>query len=125
MAGWIAFAGIMMLIVGFMDAVQGLIALIRDNYFIIGQGGFLAIDLTRWGWVMLIWGALLGMAGVALMAGQTWARWFAIVVVSLNFFAELGFLGNTQYPLWGMTVVALNAIVLYALIVRWSDVEVV
>jgi hypothetical protein len=54
-------------------------------------------------------------------AGQTWARWFAIVVVSLNVFAQLGFLGNSQYPLWALTALTLNIVVLYALTVRWSE----
>jgi hypothetical protein len=56
-----------------------------------------------------------------LLGGQGWARWFAIVVVSLNFIAQLGFLGNSQYPLWSLTVIALNVIVLYALTARWSE----
>ena len=38
----------------------------------------------------------------------------------MNFIVQLGFLGNSQTPLWTLTVVALNIIVLYALIVRWS-----
>jgi hypothetical protein len=41
--------------------------------------------------------------------------------VSLNFIAQLGFLGNSQYPLWSLTVMALNVIVLYALTARWSE----
>ena len=55
------------------------------------------------------------------IAAQGWARWFAIVVVSLNFIAQLGFLGNSQYPLWSLTVMALNIIILYALTARWSE----
>ena len=43
------------------------------------------------------------------------------MVVSLNFIAQLGFLGNSQYPLWSLTVMALNIIVLYALTARWSE----
>jgi hypothetical protein len=70
---------------------------------------------------MLIWGALLVLAGLGLVAGQGWARWFAIVVVGLNFIVQLGFLGNTQTPLWSLTAVALNIIVLYALTARWSE----
>ena len=69
----------------------------------------------------MIWGVLLVLAGLALVGGQGWARWFAIVVVSLNFIAQLGFLGNSQYPLWSLTVMALNVIVLYALTARWSE----
>jgi hypothetical protein len=56
-----------------------------------------------------------------LLAGQSWARWFAIVVVCLNFFAQLGFVGGSAYPLWALTVMTLNIIVLYALTARWSE----
>jgi hypothetical protein len=121
MAGWIGFAGTLMLIIGSIDFFQGLIALFEDEYFVVTASGFLVVDLTAWGWIMLIWGVLLVLAGLALIAAQGWARWFAIVVVSLNFIAQLGFLGNSQYPLWSLTVMALNVIVLYALTARWSE----
>ena len=85
MAGWIGFAGILMLIVGGIDFFQGLIALLEDDYYVPTGSGFLVLDLTGWGWTMLIWGALLVLAAFGLLAGQTWARWFAIVVVGLNF----------------------------------------
>ena len=123
MAGWIGFAGILMLIVGGLDFVQGLIALFEDEYYVPTGSGFLVFDLTGWGWTMIIWGALLVLAGLGLLAGQGWARWFAIVVVSLNFIAQLGFLGNTQNTLWSLTGIALSIIVLYALTARWSESE--
>jgi hypothetical protein len=121
MAGWIGFAGILMLIIGGIDVLQGLIALFEDEYFVVTQSGFLAIDLTGWGWVLLIWGVLMVLAGLGLISGQSWARWFTIVVVALNFFAQLGFLGNSQYPLWALTALTLNVIVLYALTARWHE----
>jgi hypothetical protein len=121
MAGWIGFAAIVMLILGGIDFCQGLIALFDDEYYVVTSSGFLVVDLTGWGWIMLIWGVLLVLAGLGLIAGQGWARWFTIVVVSLNFFAQLGFLGNSNYPLWALTALALNVVVLYALTVRWSE----
>jgi hypothetical protein len=121
MAGWIGFASIVLLVIGFIDIFQGLIALFEDEYFVVTSAGFLAVDLTAWGWALIIWGVLLTAAGIGLGAGQTWARWFAIVVVSLNIFVQLGFLGNSQYPLWALTTLALNIVVLYALTVRWSE----
>jgi hypothetical protein len=121
MAGWIGFAGLVMLILGGIDIFQGLIALFEDEYFVATQAGFLVVDLTAWGWFMLIWGTLLVFAGLGLLAGKAWARWFTIVVVSLNVFAQLGFLGNSQYPLWALTAVALNVVVLYALTARWTE----
>ena len=121
MAGWIGFAGILMLIVGGIDFFQGLIALFDDEYYVPTGSGFIVLDLTGWGWTMLLWGALLAVGGLGLLAGLGWARWFTIVVVALNFIVQLGFLGNSQYPLWSLTVVALNVIVLYALTARWSE----
>ena len=121
MAGWIGFAGILLLLVGSIDFMQGLIALFDDEYFVVTEAGFLVLDLTGWGWAMLIWGTLLVLAGLGLLSAQSWARWFAIVVVSLNFIAQLGFLGNSQYPLWSLTVIALNFVVLYALTARWTE----
>ena len=121
MAGWIGFAGIILMLIGAMDFFQGLIALFENEYYVVTRSGFLVFDLTAWGWIMLIWGVLLVLAGFGLVAAQGWARWFAIVVVSVNFIAQLGFLGNSQYPLWSLTVMALNLIVLYALTARWSE----
>jgi hypothetical protein len=121
MAGWIGFASIMLVIVGGIDFFQGLVAVFEDEYYVPTGSGFLVFDLTGWGWTMMIWGVLLVLAGLGLAAGQAWARWFAIVVVSLNFIAQLGFLGNTQNTLWSLTVMALNIIVLYALTARWSE----
>jgi hypothetical protein len=121
MAGWIGFAGILMLIVGLIDFFQGLIGLFNDDYYVVTASGFLAVNLTTWSWILLLWGILLALAGLGLLGGQGWARWFAIVVVGANFFAQLGFLGNSQYPLWALTALTLNVIVLYALTARWSE----
>ena len=121
MAGWIGFAGIVMVILGGLNFFEGLIALLRDNYYVATGEGFLVFDVTAWGWIMLIWGALLACIGLALLAGASWARWTSIVLVSINVFGQLGFLGNTQNTLWSLTGIALSIIVLYALTARWSE----
>jgi hypothetical protein len=122
-AGWVFFAGVLMVVIGILDFGQGLIAIIRDDYYVLTPQQIIVFDLTAWGWIMLIWGLVLALAGAALVAGRSWARWFAIVVASLNFIVQLGFVGSSQYTLWALTVVALNVLVLYALIVRWEDVK--
>ena len=121
MAGWIGFAGILMLIVGSIDFFQGLIALFEDEYFVVTRSGYLVVDLTAWGWIMLIWGVLLVLAGLGLLGGQGWARWFSIIVVSLSVIGQLGFLGNSQYPIWSLTVISMSVIVLFALTARWGE----
>ncbi|MCZ7590194.1 MAG: hypothetical protein M5U27_15315 [Gaiella sp.] len=121
MAGWIGFAGIVMLIIGAIDFFQGLIGIFEDEYFVPTQAGYLVVDLTAWGWFMLVWGILLALGGLGLLGGQGWARWFAIVVVSLNVLAQLGFVGSSSYPLWALTAIALNIVVLFALTARWHE----
>ena len=121
MAGWIGFAGLVILIIGGLDVFQGLIALLEDNYFVVSRSGYLAVDLTAWGWGLVIWGALLILTGLALIRGRTWARWVTLVLVTMNIFGILGFLGNTQNPIWALTVLTLNVIVIYALTARWTE----
>jgi predicted membrane metal-binding protein len=111
----------MIIIVGGLDFFEGLIAVIRGEYYAVTANQIVVVDLTAWGWIMMIWGVVLLLAGFGLLSGATWARWFAIVVGSLNVVAQLGFVGSSQYPLWALTVLALTIVVLYALIVRWND----
>jgi hypothetical protein len=121
--GWVWFAGLVMILIGSLDFFQGLIAVIRNKYYVLTPNQIIVFDLTTWGWVMLIWGIVVALAGFGLLSGSGWARWFTIVVASLNFIFQLGFVGSYQYTLWALTVIALNVLVLYALIVRWSDVR--
>ena len=120
-SGWISFAGLMIIIIGSLDFFEGLIAVIRDQYYVVTPSQIVVFDLTTWGWIMMIWGVILLFAGFGLLSGATWARWFSIVVLSLNIIAQLGFVGSSQYPLWALTVLTLTIVVLYALIVRWND----
>jgi hypothetical protein len=120
---WVGFAGLMMVLIGILNVIQGLIAIIRDNYYVLTAEQIIVFDLTTWGWIMLVWGIIVALAGWSLATGAGWARWFTIVVASLNIILQLGFVGSGQYPLWALTVLALNVLVLYALTVRWKDVE--
>lgn len=120
-AGWIRLAGILMLLIATIDFFQGLIAIVRSEYYALTPNQIIVFDTTTWGWIMLIWGIVVGCAGFGLLMGATWARWFTIVVGSLNFIVQLGFVGSSRYPLWALTVLALNAVILYAVIVRWGE----
>jgi len=112
-----------MVLVGSLDFFEGLIAVIRGKYYVLTANQIIVFDLRTWGWITLIWGIVVVFAGVALMSRAGWARWFTIVVGSLNVLAQLGFVGGAQYPLWALTIIALSVVVIYALIARWDEVE--
>jgi hypothetical protein len=119
--GWIAFAGMLMILIGAIDVFQGLIAIIRDQYYTVTPNQIIVFDLTTWGWITLLWGIVIALAGFGLLSGAGWARWLTIVAASLNIIGQLGFVGSSAYPLWALTGITLTLVVLYALIVRWSD----
>jgi hypothetical protein len=119
--GWISFAGWLMVIVGMIDFFEGLIAIIRGSYYAVTPNQIVVVNLTTWGWIMLLWGIVLVLAGLGLLSGSGWARWFTIVVGGLNFILQLGFAGSSAYPLWALTGQALTLVILYAVIVRWDD----
>ena len=119
--GWVGFAALLALIIGMIDFVMGLIAIIRGEYYAIHGR---AADHLRHDDVGLADAAdriVIVLLGFALANGSSFARWLVIVVVSVNLLGNLSWLGNTGYPLWSLTVVALQIIVLYALTARWKD----
>jgi hypothetical protein len=120
---WVDLAALLMLLAGSIDGLQGLIAIIRNNYYSLDPNEILVVDLTTWGWILLIWGAIVALAGVGLWLRSEAARWFAVVVLILNLIGELGFAGGHGYTLWAVTTNVLTLIVLYALIVRWEGAE--
>ena len=119
--GWIGFAGCLMAIIGGIDFFQGLIAIIRSEYYAVTPNQIIVFDTTTWGWITLLWGIIVLFAGFGLLSRAGWARWFAIVVGIVTFFEQLAFVGNSQYPLWALTVLFLTFMVLWALMVHWDD----
>jgi hypothetical protein len=118
--GWLLFGGVVLLISGMFNAVQGLVALFRSDYYRVTSSGLVVnVNYTTWGWTLLIFGALLAVTGVGVMAGQTWARVVAVILVILNALTNLAFLA--AYPIWSVLVVTLDIIVVYALIVHGRE----
>ena len=120
-AGWIRLGGILLLIVATIDFFQGLIAIIRGEYYHFTPNQIIVFDLSTWGWLTLIWSIVMFLTAFGLLSGASWARWVTIVIATLNIFEILGFAGNSAYPLWALTALTLNIVVLYAVTVRWSE----
>ena len=121
--GWIGFAGIAMIVIGALNFFEGLIAVIRGQYYVLTADQILLVDFTTWGWILMGWGVIVFLAGLGLLSGSTWSRWFTIIVAGINIFIQLGFIGGARYPLWALTVLALNVVVFYALTVRWDEAK--
>jgi hypothetical protein len=110
------------LIVGAIDVLQGLVAIVQDDYVVATRKGLAIVDVTGWGWITLLWGVLIFFAGLGLLGGAGWARWLAIFGVAINAIEQIAFMANypQAYPLWNILIVTLNVLVLFALTVRWQ-----
>lgn len=120
-SGWVTFAGLLMIVLGAVDAVEGLIAIARQHYYVLTPTQIIVFDLKTWGWITMIWGVVICFAGFGLLSGNSVARWFAIVIAIINVIEQLAFVGNSAYPLWALTSIALSGVVIYALTVRWDE----
>lgn len=120
-AGWVAFAGIMLSLIGFFDVLQGITALTKDDYFVVNSGQLLVFDFTAWGWILLLWGIVLILVGIGLFAGKGAARWLGVLLAFLNSIAQIAFLA--AYPIWSTIVIALDIFVIFALTARWHEAQ--
>lgn len=122
MVGMIVFAGTMMMLIGTFHVIQGLVALFDDGYYLVGQNGLLvSVDYTAWGWTHLIAGVVVLAAGLGLFAGSTWARALGVVLASVS--AILSFAFIAAFPVWSLTIIALDVFVIYALTAHGGEMK--
>jgi hypothetical protein len=119
--GWILFAGIMMLILGSINAIQGFIALLNGNWLASSTSLPVQFDYSTWGWTWIIFGSVVAIAGLGVLVGQLWARIIGVIVAGLNLIAQILFI--PAYPLWALTVIALDVLVIWALAVHGGEVR--
>jgi hypothetical protein len=111
--GLSAFAGILMVTVGGFQALQGLVALFQDEFYVTTPEYILQLDTTTWGWVHLLVGLLVLAAGLAVLAGQVWGRTIGVILAVLSAFANFAFI--PYYPFWSLAIIALDVFVIWAL----------
>ena len=119
--GWIAFAGIMMLIGGSLGAIQGLVAVLNDEWVVWGNRANLYLDLTTWGWVHMLVGVILFASGLGVFSGNVLARTVGVIVASLSLIVN--FLFIPAYPIWAITVITIDALVIWALTAHGSEMR--
>ncbi|WP_329488210.1 hypothetical protein OG618_16555 [Kitasatospora sp. NBC_01246] len=113
--GLVMFAGVLMLINGFMEAVRGIMAVADDDIFVSTPRYVFRFDLTGWGWVHIVIGALVAVVGAFVLKGAAWARWAGVFLTALS--ALDNFLALPYYPLWSIVVIALDVFIIWALCV--------
>jgi hypothetical protein len=120
-SGWLVFAAVLMTFGGLMTLFAGIAAIANDDVFVSTRNYVFAFDLTGWGWIHLIMGVVITLAGMALFQGATWARVVGVGLAGLAMLANFLWLPYT--PLWAIVLIALNAFVICALCTAPSPSE--
>ena len=120
-SGWVVFASIMLVMAGWFGIIQGLVALINDEVYLVTNDGIVAFDFTTWGWIHLILGIIVLIAGFAVMSGQLWARIVGVFVAMLGAVSQIAFI--TAFPLWSVVIIGIDVLIIYGLLVHGEEVE--
>jgi hypothetical protein len=115
--GFIAFASILLFVIGFFNVIYGVAAIGGSNVF-VADAHYVIGDLRTWGWVTVVLGVSQLLAAFGVLGGNQLARWFAVAVIGLNAIDQM--FATPGYPFWSLTIIAMDVVALYALCAHGS-----
>jgi hypothetical protein len=113
--GLVTFSAVMLFIAGLLDLFRGIMAVAKDDIYVRTPNYIFKFDLTSWGWIHLILGAIAVLVAMGLFARATWARMAGVALAGLLIIAN--FLTIPYYPFWSIVLIALYAFIIWALLV--------
>jgi hypothetical protein len=119
--GWVAFAGILMIIGGCLQGIYGVLAIVNDTWIVWTNTATMYLDISQWGWIHLIWGVIMVLAGLGVLSGNIFARLLGVVLAAIA--AIVNFMFIPVYPLWSIVVVVISIVVIYALVAHGKDMK--
>ena len=119
--GWTAFAGIMMVIGGIWWIIAGIVALANSTFYVVGPEYIFQFDVTTWGWVHLLLGIVVLLAGFGLFSGAVWARTVGVIVSVLWILVAFAWL--PWYPVWAILFIAVAIFIIWSLTVHGRDID--
>ncbi|WP_431957594.1 DUF7144 family membrane protein [Nocardia lijiangensis] len=113
-------AAILLLTVGVLQIFEGISAVIDDELFVVGVEYVYKFDISTWGWIHIVLGAILVICAIGLMTGSTWGKVAAIIIAALTIIAN--FLWLPYYPYWSILIIALSIVVIWA-VSTWKPAD--
>jgi hypothetical protein len=116
-SGWVTFAGILLLIVGTLNTIEGIAAISKSSFF-VANTKYIAGDLRAWGWTVLFIGIAQLLIGLGVFARNQFSRWAGVAILSLNAIAQLMMI--PAYPFWSLAIFTLDILAVYGLVAYGS-----
>jgi hypothetical protein len=120
-SGGTIFAATMLMVVGAFQFFQGIAAIAKGDFFVAGPNYVYSINVTAWGWIHLIIGALVAVTGYFVYTRAAWARGAGIALAAFSALSQFFFL--PYYPVWSLIIIAIDVFVIWALATVGGDVE--
>ncbi|HLT10198.1 MAG TPA: hypothetical protein VK028_05255 [Micromonosporaceae bacterium] len=117
-AGGTIFAATLMVVLGIFHILIGIAAIARETFFAVSDDYLYLWNATAWGWIHLIAGIIVALAGFALYTGQTWARAVAITLAVISAVANFFFI--PYYPFWALLLIAMDVFIIWAVATEGS-----
>jgi hypothetical protein len=120
--GWVVFAGLMLIMLGFFQAIVGLVAIFDQGFYLVSSEGLTVnVGYSAWGWLHFAIGVIAVVAGLGLFMGNMAARIVGVVVAIVSAVLNLAFIA--AYPVWSTIVIAVDIIVIYAIVVHGRELQ--
>ena len=120
--GFINFAGVVLIVAGIFQVIQGIVGLANNDFYVVSQKWVFQLNVTTWGWVHILFGIVAILAGAGLFSGAVWARTVAVIVAGISIIAN--FVWLPYYPVWALVVIVVDFFVIWALVLHGRDVTV-
>ena len=118
--GWTSFAGLMMILGGGWWIISGFIAIVNSDFYVSVNDYVFRFDASTWGWIHLLLGIVMLIAGGALFTAVVWARTVGVVIAVV--WALVAFAWLPWYPVAAVMLIAISFSVVWALTVHGRDI---
>ncbi len=118
--GWITFAAMMMVMMGIWWIISGLVAIFNSEFYVVKTRWIFAFDISTWGWIHLLFGVIILLAGFFLFKGAVWTRTVGIVIAVIA--GILAFMWLPYYPFWAILFIVISVVIIWALTVHGRDI---
>ena len=120
-AGWAMFAGFVMIMVGCFHLIWGLGAIINDGLWNTPSDYFLKVNQSGWGWIHVLAGLIVLLAGFGVFKGAVWARTVGVIIATVSAVANFASIPYGQ-PLWNIAMLFVDVAIIWALTVHGRDI---
>ena len=116
-------AAVILVLAGVLHAMQGVVGLANNEFYVATGNWIFKFDATTWGWVHILVGLIAIGTGIGLFYGAVWARTLGVIVAAVSIFAN--FVWLPYYPIWAVLIIVFDFFVIWALTAHGRDVTAV